>query len=120
MRSIGDILDALRAYRFMAVDEAEIQNQIAAVLVREGVSFTREFSLGPAAGRIDFLLDAGVGIEVKVQGSPSSVIRQLFRYAKTDTIRQLVLVSRRAQHRSIRGPIAGKPLHVVHLTGGLL
>lgn len=113
------VVSLLRTYRFLAVDEAELQTQIADVLTRRGMRHVRELSLDPY-GRIDFMLDDGLGLEVKVDGSPSAVLRQLHGYAQSLMVAELLLVTRRSQLATLRGPLAGKPLHVVHTGGGLL
>lgn len=116
--SAAAVASTLHAHRFLAVDEAELQAQIADVFSRCGIAHTREVSLAPH-GRIDFMLGDGLGLEVKVEGSPSAVLRQLHGYAQSPSVVGLVLVTRRAQLAGLRGPIAGKPLHVVHIGGGL-
>lgn len=117
--TVADIATSLRSYRFLAVDEAELQDQIAEVLTRAGIHHVRELTL-THHGRIDFMLDHGIGLEVKVDGSPSAVLRQLFGYAQSPSVESLVLVTRRSQLSTLRGPIAGKTLHVIHIGGGLL
>jgi hypothetical protein len=86
------------------------------MLEREGIQFNREYPL-TAKDRVDFLVEPGVGLEVKTQGSPTEVSAQLLRYAKW--VNSLILVTDRIQ--LIRQPkeIGGKPLTVVPLLGGV-
>ena len=117
---VAGVLARIREYRFLSSAEAELQALIARALTQEGIAFEREVDLG-AAGRIDFLLPScGAGLEVKVQGSPTEVLRQLQRYAGVPAIAQLVLATTRARLRSMPPTLNGKPLHVLPLTGGLL
>jgi hypothetical protein len=104
----------------VTASELELQTLIASVLTEEGIAFDRERRLG-AAGVIDFYVPAArVGIEVKVDGSPAFVRRQLMRYAGSAEISELLLVTTRAPHLSLRGgSLQGKSLHVVQIVGGL-
>lgn len=72
--------------------------------------------------RIDFFLPSvGLGIEVKVQESPMTVVRQLSRYAAHADVRHLLLVTTRHTH----GPLSqltdvdGVPFQVIRLMGSL-
>jgi hypothetical protein len=116
-----DVARLLRSRRFTFIGEAELQGAIATLLGQEGIVFERERQLG-AAGRIDFYLpDTALGIEVKVEGSPSAVARQLMRYAEHDEIRQILLVTSRARAGSlIRHRLNGKRVDVLTLWEGML
>jgi len=114
-----ELAGVLLGYRFLVGDEADLQGQIARVLTDHALTFEREARLSER-DRIDFLLRAsGIGLEVKVDGSRSSVLGQLWRYAECQDIQALLLVSTRFQHVRLRGPVLGKPLFVVWVTGGL-
>jgi hypothetical protein len=105
----------LRSCRFVCTNEAELQRAIAQALESAGIVFQREYRLGDA-GRVDFYIPAGrVGIEVKVKGSPSSVIRQLHGYAGHAEIDGLILASTKASHRGFPDAMQGKPVVVVGL-----
>ncbi len=62
-------------------------------------------------------LAGGIGIEVKVAGSPPEVGRQLRRYAAFPQIEALLLVTTRARHLRMPTEIAGKPVRVAWLSG---
>jgi hypothetical protein len=109
---------ALRTHRFRFVDERELQIGIDQVLRSAGLEVTREASLG-AAGTIDFLV-GDVGVEIKVRGTRADVTRQVHRYLQSASLRSLVLVTTRATLRGLPEAISQKPVHVVHLLGGLL
>lgn len=114
---VAVLLALLRAYTYAYDSESGLQAGIAAMLEREGVGYAREVVLGPRA-RIDFLL-GDIGVEIKTQGSPSSVTAQLFRYAESPRVAALVLVTDRHQLVVQPPTLLGKPLRVVSLLGGL-
>lgn len=101
-------------------DEIACQDVIASLLTTAAIAFEREYRLGPR-NRIDFYLPASkVGIEVKVQGSPSDVLRQLERYALSDAIAALMLVTGRRTLSQLPTALHGKPLvSVATWRGGL-
>lgn len=96
--------------------EYDLQLEIERALTAAGIPATREVHLGEGIGRID-LMAGRVGIEVKV-GSTSTwadVTRQLGRYAWSDDIDELVLVTTTAKHRQVPGKVAGVPVRRVFL-----
>jgi hypothetical protein len=105
----------IRAHRFHHATESELQEGIAAALVVAGYRVEREVRLS-ARDRIDLLVDRMIGVEVKIAGEPRAVARQLARYAASDQIRGLVLVTNRVRHRPL--PLMhGKPVVVASLLG---
>jgi hypothetical protein len=75
------------------------------LLQEAGISFKKEYSPAPR-NRIDFLVDGGIGIEVK-KGKPNrtQVCAQLERYAAFDCIRAIILVVERSVNipREVKG-----------------
>lgn len=111
---------SLQAYRMPVGSEADFQVAVAEVLTRGNYTYSREHDLGDA-GRIDFFLPAvGLGLELKVQGSPSDVARQLLRYAQSPEIAALVLITGRARLGALPPTLNGKPLFVAGLWRNLL
>ena len=102
--------------RLPAATELVLQDAIAAAFTAEGVAFERELVLSPK-DRIDFLCAEGVGVEVKIGGSLSDVTRQLHRYAQSDRIASLVLVSNRMRLLTIPRVLNGKRIDFIHLEG---
>lgn len=112
----------LSSYRFVIDNEAELQASVERALRVEGVTFVREAVVG-RGDRIDFLCDGGVGLELKIKGAPTEVLRQLQRYAASDSVSELVLVTTRVQHHAMlasQRTVCGKPLRIVRVAGGLL
>lgn len=116
------IVDALSRARFRYANEHELHDGIAALLTSIGIAVGaehREVTLSPR-DRIDFLLESGIGIEVKVDGGPRDVWRQMGRYAEHGRIRSLLLITTRARH-AVGAPadLGGTPVSVAVLRGGL-
>lgn len=104
--SVREVISRLS---FRAPNEAFLQGALAAALTEAGFSVHTEVALS-RRDRIDLLVDR-VGIEVKMKGSAASVAWQLQRYAASDLIDELVLVSTKAAHCGFLGrEIGGKPL----------
>ena len=109
------VRQVLASYRFRFQNEAELQLGIATALEAAGIAFEREVRFD-AANRIDFLLPGGLGIEVKIDGSSTQLVRQLVRYADRPEVSELLLVTSKPTLSPTRGAdsakICGKPLHV--------
>lgn len=100
-------------YRFQ--NEDELQMGLVEVFTKASLPFQREVVISPG-DRIDFLLESDIGIEVKVRGSLSSLTAQLFRYAQSDKISALILVTSRTFHLNFPGQLNHKPLRVAYLS----
>lgn len=98
-----------------------MQKAIAEILRRHGLPFRTEVQIGEGRqDRIDLLIDGGIGIELKVHGSMRKVQAQLRRYAKSEQITSLILISSRLQAGiGQEDQVGGKPLFVLVLTGGI-
>jgi hypothetical protein len=108
--------NVLPDYHYQFSDEASLQAAIAAVLTEHNIRFQREVHLG-ADDRPDFVLDHGVAIEVKVDGSMASAIRQAHRYCARPEITCVVLAAstRWAAMRPALQHGNGKPIVLIHL-----
>lgn len=113
-----EIVESLDKYKFSVTNEQELQQGLWHVLSNRYPDARREVVLD-ARCRIDFLV-GDVGIEVKVDGSLSDLMRQLIRYAKFEQVGVLVVVSTRAKHRDLPLEIGGKPLFLAYLGDGAL
>jgi len=118
VNEVTKVVRHLAKFRFQATTEAEFQNSIAEALGRE-FTFRREVRLAPG-DRIDFLLDNGVGIEVKTQGTAATAEKQLRRYAKSEQVKALILMTSRSQVAVQPLSIDGKPVRTVIFYGGLM
>src|SRR5258708_35581089 len=78
------IIDVLATHRFSYATEDDLQRGLAAALAGAGFDVEREVRLDNRS-RIDLLVGR-VGVEVKVAGAATSVLRQLRRYALSDRV----------------------------------
>jgi len=100
--------------------EADLHDEIEARCHLAGIAARREYQLGKAFGRLDLFIpsgvdagDPGVAIELKADGGPSAVLRQLLRYADSPEVGALLLVTSRATLRGGLPPtLNDKPLRV--------
>jgi hypothetical protein len=117
--TVGDLL---RVARLTWQNETQLQEELSALLSAAGIQHQREVALtGPqrtGTERIDFLLPAGVGMEVKVKGSVRAVTRQLQRYAHTPEVLALILATTRPIHAEVPATVAGIAIHVHVIQGG--
>lgn len=111
------VRSVLTAMPLRTTVEALLQEQIAAALAAAALPFSREVHLSKK-DRIDFLCGGALGLEVKVDGGVSDVTRQLHRYAQSERIARLVLVSTRMRLLTIPRELNGKRVDFIHLAGG--
>jgi hypothetical protein len=116
--TLSELRELVLAHRFAVASEAELQTGVETVLGRAGCAFEREAAVGQR-DRIDFLV-AGIGIEIKVDGSLGQVTRQLHRYAQSECITSLLLVTTRVKHTNLPPTLHNKPLAVALLVGSAL
>lgn len=109
------VSETLAAHRYVYGDEKELQRAIESVLNAQRIAHIREKELG--SGPIDFLLtEFNIGLEIKVKGSPSEVVRQLIRYAESVEINGILLVTAKCSLARFVPPfLNGKPADVVSL-----
>lgn len=109
-----DIAAIVRRSRLRYANEDELQEGLAAALTAAGARVEREVRL-TSRDRIDLLVGT-IGIEVKIAGDARRVERQLERYAASDRVTDLILVTNRARHTP-PGMIDGKPVTRILLLG---
>lgn len=120
MSAIEDLVSLLHSHRFRYIDERELQNGIERLLAGNAFEYQREVVLGPV-DRIDFLVEPGIGLEVKVarRANAGDVSRQVARYLQSPRIQSLVFVTDRRQLGLRIGAFNGKTVHHVPLRSGL-
>lgn len=112
------VMGLLDRYDFSSREERRIQDAIADILTMNEIPFKREVSLSPG-NRPDFMVE-GVALEVKVDGPNTAVLRQMQRYAGEPAVKAVLLVTTRTRHTRARvGQLAGKPVGVFLVPGGL-
>lgn len=86
------------------------------VFLKRQITFSREFKLSHR-DRPDFFLPVpGLAIEIKVDGSTSSVIRQLHRYAEHEAVKGIFLLTSRMRHQ-VPETLNDKPVMAVTILG---
>jgi len=115
---MNQIAKIIQSYEFVYQNETELQEQIESVLKDNDIPFEREYSLDKDS-RIDFYLpESKTGIEVKVKSGAAVVSKQLHRYAKSNQIDNLMLVTTRMDHVMLDGFVYGDiRLDVVFIGG---
>jgi len=108
----SSVISALRQLSPRPGPEKVLAEDVQAALTRAGLLAASEVQL--TEGRVDLRVQ-GTAIELKVQGSPAAVLRQLQRYGRDETVVDVVLVTSSAKLRSMPPMVEGKPLHVVWL-----
>ena len=117
--TVAAVTRLLRGHRYHHANERELQDGIEAVLRDAKIAFEREKRLAEG-DIIDFLVDGGLGVEVKVGGGLAAVTRQLHRYAENAAVTELLLVSSRLRLGQVPIELRGKRVHFLALLGGLL
>jgi hypothetical protein len=117
--SAGEVGGLLLRHRFRHSNEKQLQDGIASVLSAGHIAFLREYRLSPESV-VDFMVEPGLALEVKVDGSQPEVLRQLHRYAQIAEVQALMLVTSRARLGDQPNELNGKPVFVTILQGGLL
>jgi hypothetical protein len=111
------IFDCLARYRFDSGTEAAFQAGVERALCSGGIAFEREVRLA-AGDRIDFMLEGHVGLELKIAGAETAVLRQLARYAESEHVSALILCTTKSAHIGLPRELLGKPL-AVYWQGGI-
>lgn len=110
---VRTIIKLVERTRFHYSSEADLQDGLALVFPNA----KREYSLTPT-DRIDFLAD-GVGIEVKTHGANTDILRQLHRYAQSEEIDALILLTTISRHKvGLPAEMNGKPVFCAIIRSG--
>jgi hypothetical protein len=104
-----DIIGILRQFRFRYASENELQAGIAEALEGNDISFSREVRINEH-DRLDFLI-GDIALETKIDGSAAALLRQVHRYAQSETVQSIIVVTDKARHR-LPAVLNGKPVYV--------
>jgi hypothetical protein len=110
---LREVRACLAGYRFHFACERDLQEGISQALQMTHWSVQREYPL-TRESRLDFLVEGGIVIEVKIASSAAEVMRQVARYAEHEKVAGVLLITSRA-HR-LPETFSGKPLLLHHLT----
>lgn len=115
--TLDELYAGLGEYRYRFDSEAVLQGAIQAALDALGFPYQREVRLD-AKSRIDFLVGA-IGLEVKVGGGLTPMLRQIHRYLAFPEVEGLLLVTTKSSHKRLVSMLQGKPVRVLHVGGWL-
>lgn len=113
--TVERILALCRTLRPRTANEKVLQDALEPLFRESFSTVDREAKLDPKSV-VDFLVEETVAVEVKVDGSPLPVMRQLQRYAKSDRVEQIVLVTTRRKLMAVAPRLRGKPIHIAWLS----
>lgn len=108
----ADVVRVLGTCRLPLADEMQTHRAIAVALDAAGIRYEREVRLD-ARSRVDFIIDTGIALEVKIKGSATAIYRQCERYAAFPIVREIVLATNRSM--GMPSEINGKSMYVLKL-----
>lgn len=111
------VASLLAGFRYLFGNEYQLQAAVAKVLTDAGEAVVRERILDQK-NRADVMLDDGVLVEVKVDGSLSAALRQCERYSALAPVRGIVLAASVpwARRGLVKRPqMSGKPFAMAYL-----
>jgi hypothetical protein len=116
--SSTELCRALYNAKYHYHNEKELQLGVRQVLDTLKLDYKSEAKIGPR-DRIDFLV-GDIGIECKSDDSSggtslAAVTRQLHRYAQSDKVKEVILLTTMSKHKNLPDVINQKPLYIVHL-----
>lgn len=117
--SAASIARLFETVRFRFGSEVDLQNGVELVLQRSKIAFAREKALN-AKDRPDFLVESGVAIEIKIQGTFAQAVRQIDRYSKHESVLSILVIGSPVWISRIPLVIGGKPVHAIRITESLL
>lgn len=115
--TIHRIISILRPLCLTLVDEKRLQAEIEDAFTAAGLGFQREVRLS-AGDVIDFLVEGGIGAEVKIKGGKRDIYHQMQRYSYHDRITSLILISNVPM--GLPPEIGGKPAYFHSLAAAWL
>lgn len=116
---IERVIGALENKRFRFCSEDDLQKGIEQALKHAELPYEREKPLSER-DRPDFMVGAGLAIEVKIKGTLAQALRQVSRYTEHQRIDAVLLVGTPYWMRDVPPSINGKPIYAMRLTSSLL
>lgn len=117
MTDLISLTRLLQSHRFPLNDEKRTQAGIETALENAGIAFQREVRLSPE-DIVDFMVEGGIAIEVKIKGQARAIHRQLVRYAEHPQVEKILLAT--SVSMNLPADIGGKPARVASLSQGWL
>lgn len=110
-----ELITLMKPFRIRYATELDMQDDLDSLLSAAKQDYTREWIIG--AGRLDFHLANGIGIECKIAQSPDTVMRQVRSYLEHDSVTGILVVTSKASHRAIPRSLNNKPVRVHWVAG---
>lgn len=118
-----ELISIIESVQLCYTTEEIMQQQLHELFQARSIDAVKEFRLN-ARDRVDFLaktMNGNVAVECKTKGSPQTVMAQLARYAESDQVQSVLLVTSRRNHLASEAfrerEILGKPLAGVWVAG---
>lgn len=96
-----------------------MQDGIEIVFSQAHIPYEREKSLS-ARDRPDFIIDGRIALEVKIKGTLSQALRQVYRYASHSSLSEIIVVGTPAWILRLPGSVGGTPLRHHRMIESLL
>lgn len=116
--TIDQVESALVDIAILAAGEKGVHDAVESLLREAGLDPEREVRL-TARDRVDLMVGR-VAVEIKVAGDVIDVLRQCQRYARSDQVDSVLLVTTSPGHTNIPPAVGGKPLRAIYVGGGWL
>lgn len=111
-----EVINLLQHYRFSLQTEKELQTQIYLILKSNSTfpfSIEKEYKLSKKS-TIDFYFpEGGIGMEIKIKGSSTTIYKQCVKYCECSELRSLILVTNKAM--GLPEKINNKSCYLVNL-----
>ena len=111
----AEIAKLISQYRFNFMTESDLQDGLLELLKTEPIKIAKEEFISRKS-RPDFIVEGNIAIEVKIGGSLGALTRQVQRYAKHDSIREVLVVTSKSRHTNLPATLAGKPVTVINVS----
>jgi hypothetical protein len=105
----------IESYSYTFSNEIQLQDGIKKVFDINSVQYEREKNYGN--NRIDFV-HSTIAIEIKTKQSSTHIMQQLDRYARIDTITELILITTRRTHQ-VPTALNNKPITTILINSSL-
>jgi len=113
----AEVARLIMSWPIVLGSEKSVQERLSALLDEAGIRHKREVELGPG-DLVDFMIEGGIALEVKLKASKRAIYRQCARYCAHPSVKALVLASATAM--GFPPEIHGKPCWVASLGRGWL
>ncbi len=110
---VKEIFTVLKNHRILLSNEKAVQSEIEELFIKKGIAHRREYILDDD-NIIDFLLDSGVGIEVKIKGQKRAMYKQCLRYSQFEEIKDIILVT--SASTGLPKELNGKETYILNLS----